>query len=154
MESKKFDDLKAQYPRLLSSRSRLECGEGWLPIIERFPEEASTIRTGTLLVDTFYEKYGSLRVEHDSSGMSSEDDIFLDKLETLAECRSYRRCETCGAEGRLHESGPLQTLAVACDEHSKEGSPLPPSEYEAGWGGRRYRYDHIRDDMVEVMEAE
>ena len=152
MESEKFDALKAQYPQLLSSRSKMGCGEGGLPIIELFLEEASTIRTGNLSVDAFYEKYGSLRIEHESSGISKEDDILLDKLETLAECRSYRRCETCGADGRLRESGPLPTLAVACDEHSCENSPLPPSEYEATLGGRRYRYSHSQDQLVELTE--
>ena len=96
----------------------------------------------------FYEKYGSLRVDYDTSGLGAEDSAVFDKAEILAESRSYRLCETCGQPGHLRDDRGW--LFVACDAHSKNRDALAPDDGEFGIGGKRYRYDEDKDALAEV----
>jgi len=41
-----FEELKKQYPQLVSETARLVCGEGWLPIVERFLREIAVLPGG------------------------------------------------------------------------------------------------------------
>lgn len=150
MQSNAFEELKAKYPMVLSPKASMTCGEGWISIIDRFLQEISAISPGTVTVNGFYEKYGSLRIDYEANGISREDDLLFDKAEIVADSRSYRFCEICGDPGHLRATGPVPSIFVACEAHARGSKRLPPDESDVTLRGIRYRYDEFADGLVEI----
>jgi hypothetical protein len=130
-----------------------QCGAGWERVLNQyFDEVAHALPAGTQLrLHEVFEKYGSLRI--DAAAMGDVTPVVLhalNKAEVLAESRSYRCCETCGALGSLRDQGRLY---VACETHARGAAALPPDESGVSLDGIAYEYDEGIDDLI-VVERE
>jgi hypothetical protein len=98
------------------------CEEGWRDLLERACAriEAALVEGGPYRVLQIKEKFGMLRF-YWSGDMSDAAKAKVEEAIALAVARSACTCESCGAEGRLHNRGGW--LATACDEHGK-GEPV------------------------------
>lgn len=93
------------------SRHFCSCGDGWLQLLHDCIEEL--LKAGwDKQVTQIKEKFGGLRFY--IGGGTEEIHAIISKYEEL----SYKTCEVCGAEGRLHvDYGWYRTL---CDNHHRE----------------------------------
>ena len=138
---KELDEaLCAKYPDIFCDRNGdlrttamcwgFECGDGWYHIIDatcaliqdHFQNqqhnavwskhgEGSARVFPPVVATQVKEKYGTLRFYHTGG------DDYIDGVVAMAEYMSGSICETCGAPGKLRDSGWMRTL---CDEHVKE----------------------------------
>jgi hypothetical protein len=137
-----------------------EVGDGWRDLLERACARIRAVVQaggGTFHVTQIKEKYGTLRLYHQSA-LSREADARVEEAIDLAEARSACTCEVCGAPGRLHGSGWLVTRCAVC----AAGRPLVESRpgfenifvVERIIGKRREvtcrRYDREIDSFVDV----
>jgi len=97
----------------------IECGPGWLPLIEPILKKANELDATVMQVK---EKFGSLRV-YVEPGYCDCDELYCDcdELEEMidsAEMASCTMCEMCGKSGiRMRRAGWYKTL---CKEHASE----------------------------------
>ena len=89
-------------------------GKGWASLVDMV-FDALDKSTAPIKVVQVKEKYGTLRVYTDYSGIPSIDDA-IEEAERL----SHITCEACGKEGTLREGGWWQTLCDECDEPRKK----------------------------------
>ncbi|KAB2655094.1 hypothetical protein F9K94_21290 [Brucella tritici] len=168
-----FAKLIRKHPRL--SRPKLhgwEIDVGWVDIVDRFFDVVDCVVPESVGFDVIQikEKFGGLRLycrpvrpQHKTEQI--DDDVVVNlrprKLEAwekefqlakvLAEQRSYFVCERCGQPGRLRVRGGY--YFTACDEHAtKDGhiAEIVVSQSVIPIDGRRLKYDHNQDQMVEI----
>ncbi len=92
-----------------------ECGDGWLPILEKlfagFQELADKDGTASRFrVTQVKQKYGTLRVYHNGG---EEYEALVDKAEAL----SAVTCEVCGQQGTMRDDF---WVSVRCDRCYKK----------------------------------
>lgn len=118
----KLSQLKNKHPHLLKDIDHLECGEGWIDLLERLciiieleycrmPEE---IRHG-IFATQIKEKFGGLRF------YMNQSTPFIDGLIAMAESMSHSICERCGNPGATRGGNWVRTL---CDKHDKQREAL------------------------------
>jgi hypothetical protein len=86
----------------------IECGKGWLPLLEALLERLSSLNIEGLQIVQIKEKFGMLRVYIDGT---------TDKVRALvaaAEKLSGTICESCGREGKLRGRGWCYTNCDTC----------------------------------------
>jgi hypothetical protein len=67
------------------------------------------------------EKFGELRFYFHAEGTDSHDDALMGNLVTMAEHKSSRTCESCGADGaKARHTGWIKTLCDDCHEERSE----------------------------------
>lgn len=145
-----FVRLKSKYPHLIPPAMSFQCGVGWERVLDQyFDEIARALPVDMQLrIDDVYEKHGSLRIDAVALGTVKPEVLrAVDKAGILAESRSYRCCEQCGAPGSLRDRG---SLYVACENHAKGAAALPPDEGGIVLDGIAYRYDEGVDDLIVV----
>ena len=122
--------LCAKYPDIFRDRHGdmrttamcwgFECGDGWYHIIDatcaliqnhEYNNKLNNVVMPPVIATQVKEKYGTLRFYYDGG------DDYIDGVVAMAEYMSEVSCETCGAPGKLRDSGWMRTL---CDEHAKE----------------------------------
>ena len=128
---KELDEaLCAKYPEIFRDRNGdmrttamcwgFECGDGWYNIIDaacamiqnrEYNNRRNGVKMPTVVATQVKEKYGTLRFYHTGG------DDYIAGIVAMAEYMSEVTCETCGAPGKLRDTGWMRTL---CDEHAKE----------------------------------
>lgn len=122
--------LLEKWPKTLGTLSYIECGDGWLPIIDALcagVEEAVERHNDDLMYDQkngrrrkeqpmkyplarqIKEKFGTLRVYF------SEGSDITQAAVAVAVAMSAHTCENCGARGRTHFDGWTRTLCDPCE---------------------------------------
>jgi len=112
-----------RYPREPIAYWGIECGTGWLSIIDEFSEwlehEARKLKASGKrmpLIVQVKAKFGTLRIYVRYFPRAK----FFEELQpriSAAEQQSETVCEVCGHPGTLRRGGYMQTL---CDEHEAE----------------------------------
>jgi hypothetical protein len=139
-----------------------ECGAGWQDLLERACARIrAAVRAdgGTFKFTQIKEKYATARLDWEGT-LSVEADARIEEIIDLAEARSARTCEVCGAEGRLHRAGGW--LMTRCAAHA-QGDPVPE---KPGWENvtishvvargtktviiKRRRYVREMDSFIEI----
>jgi len=97
-----------------------ECGNGWIPLLEKLFSDINKIVKKEKLKDfkvvQTKEKYGGLRVYCYYSNDEIED--LIDK----AEEESYKTCEVCGSKDEVTQSkGWISSLCKKCMSERKKG---------------------------------
>lgn len=93
----------------------IDCGDGWLPIIERLDARLREISSDYRVVQV-KEKFGTLRYYTD--GFKGETwDAYANAVRQ-AEAESAVTCEVCGSAGVLDTE--LRWIRTLCPEHSRE----------------------------------
>jgi hypothetical protein len=123
-------NLVARYPTLFNqdARGRVsalgfpEVGDGWRDLVEtaigRIAAAVAAAPTGSLKVGQIKQKFGTLRLYLDKrDGFPEAICAAIEEAICLSEARSACTCETCGAEGRLHDKGGY--VFTACDQHGQ-----------------------------------
>lgn len=131
--------LIARHPRLftLSGNGRPSVpgypfvGDGWRDLVERAAERiehilAAVPSASVTIVET-KSKFATLRMYWNGARLTKAAEIAVADAIALAEARSGCTCETCGAEGVLHQVGGQ--VLTACSRHAL-GTPVP---IEPGW---------------------
>ena len=128
---KELDEaLCKKYPEIFRDRNGdmrttamcwgFECGDGWYNVIDaacamiqnrEYNNRRNGIKMPPVVATQVKEKYGTLRFYYTGG------DDYIDGVVAMAEYMSEVTCETCGAPGKLRDSGWVRTL---CDEHAKE----------------------------------
>ncbi|MGX9991573.1 hypothetical protein ACS4RR_020820 [Rhizobium sp. Z1P35] len=101
------DEILAAMP----DQDKIFCGEGWLPIVDRFLDDVRE-QPGFLLKSAG-EKWGALELRYRCDPAGLEACRAADKEAVEA---SQRTCEKCGKPGRTRTGGWRKTL---CDEHAR-----------------------------------
>lgn len=99
-------------------------GDGWRDLLERACDRIrATVRAdgGWFQSTQIKEKFGELRF-YWTGTLSPEAAARVEDAIKLAEARSARTCEVCGAAGRLY--GPIWLL-TRCDTHNEGRRPEP-----------------------------
>lgn len=110
--NKKLEHLQTKYHDRFSDRfSSLECGTGWLPLIESVLIDLEQNCPDARIVQA-KEKLGGLRIyledKQDDSGKA---------ILRQAEMKSFLVCEECGSSGkRIAQDGWVR---VRCVDHSQ-----------------------------------
>lgn len=88
-----------------------ECGNGWLPMIQKCIEELIAIGWNKEIIQ-IKEKFGGLRFY--TNGLTEEGHAIVQKYEEL----SYRICELCGSQENVNVStqGWIRTLCNKCSK--------------------------------------
>ncbi|MHA6643647.1 hypothetical protein [Mesorhizobium sp. A623] len=178
MEVTDFDDLMTKYPRLIKpgfgGGYGFECGTGWISILDRYFGEVDALLPADVPWSNrqIKEKFGTLRLycealwpgkeptaifavdflnmgsgfRHGADGNNGIDQK-LDWARYRAEGRSAHTCEHCGKRGVLMQSGGW--YHTACEEHADGGVPVG-GESVLTFGGKRYCFDVVKDDIVEI----
>jgi hypothetical protein len=99
-----------------------QCSDGWADLIRSLTAEIAEVVGGPaslpdLRVTQVKEKYGTLRFYILAVPASHSDAI--NRAIRMAEERSGRTCETCGAEGCLRETAGGWWY-TACDGHARD----------------------------------
>lgn len=128
--------LLARYPTLFTrqkfgtgeqvSAGYPAVGDGWRDLIETAIERIADVMRAhpgaSVSIKQIKEKFGSLRLYWQGQKLDESTRLAVVEIVALAEARSACSCETCGAEGALHDSGGY--LFTACAEHA-EGRKVP-----------------------------
>jgi len=134
------------------------CGSGWDMIVTKAVDRIAGIvgrRPGASVeIERVDEKYGTLRIDAEASGMTRRQRRLLDAAVTLAEERSACTCETCGTPGRVRFSG--MSYEASCEEHAGRGAGDPePLEFSRSrrisrhvWVRETVAYDRDADKLV------
>jgi len=109
----KLDELIAQYPILQSVECGVQCGNGWVNLLDIL---CGTIEAHLLdrrelkdfRVDQVKEKFGGLRF------YVSGGDEFIDGMISLTENLSYTICEECGNPGEVTGKSWYKVLCREC----------------------------------------
>ena len=134
---KSWDTLYEKYPNLFENRNKtpmescmafgIECGDGWYDIISdlcfmiaqherniegnnkyRVSQNKEPVEYYPVKFDQIKEKFGGLRVYF------SGGDDYVEGLVSMAECWSYKTCESCGERGKTNKSGWVIVLCDNC----------------------------------------
>jgi hypothetical protein len=124
------DQLVTRYPTLFMEESggRIStpgyptCGDGWRDLVEtavgRIATAVAAAPSGSVYITQVKEKFGALRLYwHGRNNLPEAICAAIEEAIYLAEARSACTCETCGAEGRLHDKGGY--MFTACDRHAQ-----------------------------------
>lgn len=108
-----LDQLKLKYPRILGATRSLECGPGWVPLIERLFQQIQAHMNAhpeaeALQVSQIKQKFGELRVYYRGG------DHACAALVEQAAIQAQSTCEICGSHGSAREAGGM---VVRCDQH-------------------------------------
>lgn len=128
MDKFDFDKIKSDFPRVWGGGYiRLECGQGWIPLIGAFSskinEALSTEEFAHTKVLQIKEHFGGLRFSVEILHASKRLRKRIQDLTLEAEVRSYETCEICGSTEKVStgtpSSGACSTrkgwLRTACD---------------------------------------
>lgn len=134
---KSWDTLYEKYPELFENRHKspqqscmafgVEVGKGWYDILSdlcfmiaqherniegnnkyRVSQNKEPVEYYPVKFDQIKEKFGGLRVYF------SGGDDYVEGLVSMAECWSYKTCETCGERGQPTKGGWVITLCDKC----------------------------------------
>ena len=134
---KSWDTLYEKYPNLFENRHKspiescmsfgVECNFGWYDIISdlcfmikqqerniegnnkyRISQNKEPVEYYPAKFDQIKEKFGGLRVYFTGG------DDYIEGLVGMAECWSYRTCESCGEKGEPNKGGWIVTLCDNC----------------------------------------
>jgi hypothetical protein len=155
-------DLLRRYPELFG-RGYPGVGDGWRDLLERALARMAGIvaseHGGRVQISQIKEKFGSLRLYYDESGLSDSASAEIEEAVDLAEAASACTCEKCGREGRLHDTGGW--LLTKCRQHA-EGEAVPTTPgwenlvVKEGFVDGRFRvtscrrYDRAKDRFVDA----
>ncbi len=109
----KLADMIARMPIYQNVRCGVDVGDGWVPIVERLGEQLADL--GGVTVTQVKEKFGGLRVYHESSDYDTAEALIRTAEEECA-----RTCENCGAAGSRRGGGWILTLCDGCHESRQE----------------------------------
>lgn len=150
----KKNDLLVALEPLFVEKPRVECGEGWLTVIERYLLDLKAALPAEAKLESiqFYEKYGTLNVDLvDGYPLSDETRTKLRRAEILLEGRSENICQICGDKGVLRETGS-GWMSVTCEQHAGDGKKMAPQNARWGIGGGFWvAYDETADLIVDVQ---
>lgn len=138
-------------------------GDGWRDLLERAMERIATAAgeetDASVLITQIKEKFGGIRIYHQSRNASAMLDDMVSEAVDLAEARSYCTCDVCGSEGKLRDKNGW--YFTRCEEHA-EGAATVASPvsgrlhviYRMRGGelrvtGRR-RYDRALDAFIDL----
>ena len=136
-EEKNWDTLYEKYPNLFANKDKtpmescmafgIECNFGWYDIISdlcfvikqherniegnnkyRISQNKEPVEYYSVKFDQIKEKFGGLRVYFTGG------DDYIKGLVRMAECWSYRTCESCGEKGEPNKKGWIVTLCDKC----------------------------------------
>ena len=121
---KTYDDLKAQYPRLIPAKFGFQCEGGWLRIFDDyFSVVDRELPDGVpYVVKQIKEKLGTLRIYDSSYDEPLSSITAIREAHALATARSLHTCEVCGKRGRFGRRRGYLTLT--CDEHAVRDGAL------------------------------
>jgi len=105
--------LRDGYPMLASKLRSVECGPGWLPLVEQLFQQIQEYidihpEVDALQVSQVKQKFGGLRVYYHGG-----DQACVALIEQAA-LRAKATCEICGSNGSVREAGGI---IVRCDQH-------------------------------------
>ena len=124
------DDLLQRHPQLFG-RAYPSVGDGWRDLLERALARMAKIVAGErgarVQISQVKEKFGTLRLYYDESGLSDSASAEIEEAVELAEARSACTCDLCGSEGRLQSTGIW--LSTRCRAHA-DGEAVPTAP---GW---------------------
>lgn len=146
----------------LVTRGYPAVGDGWRELLERTIERIAAAVGGepdaSVVILQIKEKFGGIRIYHQSKNASRAFDDKVTEAVDLAEARSLTTCDVCGAEGKLRDK--VGWYFTRCDEHA-EGAAVAGLvnarlyvNYQMRDGelcvvGRR-RYDRALDLFIEL----
>lgn len=150
-----IDELMEKYPDFLPPKLHIDCGAGWLPILDAyFSTVAQEVAMGTTYeVQRIREWMGVLTITDTSFGGSATSAATLADAHALAEARSLHTCEVCGKRAWMRS---LQGyLSVRCEDHADGGDVVHPQpqhfrEVDGGWT----LYDPDADAFIETEAPE
>nr|CAD6612651.1 hypothetical protein RKHAN_02507 [Rhizobium sp. Khangiran2] len=133
-----IDKLMEKYPDLLPPGLHIDCGAGWLPILDHYLAvvEREVADGTTFEVQRIREYMGVLTITDTSFGGSETSATTLAHTHALAEARSLSTCEVCGTRGQMRSLHAH--LSVRCDGHADGGDVVYPQpqhyrETDDGW---------------------
>lgn len=151
-----FEALYEKYPRIVPEGTYFEHRSGWVAILDRYFAEVDAAVPADVhfVIRQIKEKFGTLRIYcgavSSDPGKDDEVERALGLAKARAEARSAFTCEYCGKPGVLRVRNHY--YFTACDEHA-EGASIVEGEGETVFvlSGRRYRYDQVSDDLIEII---
>jgi hypothetical protein len=122
------DEVMAKYPKIFPDGFYIEHGDGWAGILDAvfgsmdmWVSIKDGVKTSTLdfvRVAQIKEKFGGLRLYVDiAEGATPQQVGEIHGAIHVGEYLASKTCERCGAPGRLHGDGWIQTL---CPTHIEE----------------------------------
>lgn len=107
--------LRAKFPSL--SLPRMECGDGWLWIVDRALAELQALSPVPVRVKSIGQKYGTLRIStHPYFGCDR-----YKEWSARLEAESETTCEICGQPGA---ATGLHWVMTRCAVHSPSERPI------------------------------
>ena len=126
--------LLARYPQLFNqeidgriiTQGYPSVDDGWRDLVEtaigRIANAVAAAPAGSLQIRQVKEKFATIRIYWSSDrGLTDAMNAAVDEAIELAEARSARTCEICGAPGRQFKFGGW--VKSVCEEHGRKGVP-------------------------------
>ena len=117
-----FENLKKEYPELLSGVHYASIGKGWNELVSNLCDKIAQYQKNVKdpsfedpVVMQIKEKFGGLRFY-----VYGGDD-YIQGMIDFAECISYSICEDCSQPGKPRHEGWVRTLCDACFEEEDNG---------------------------------
>ena len=112
MNAANREKLKKLYPKLDQVECGADCGDGWVPLLEKLIGDLNALNE-PYTIEQIKEKFGGLRFYY--TGLTQEGSDLVSR----AERDSFKICEVCGDPGELRAKGWWKTLCFICYKRAR-----------------------------------